>query len=826
MSALVKNGDLRPDARSEVSKRDTFEAILRVGISAKVATATTDANFRSASCESCPTHINLFQMNTITRSFGQSSPHNAPHEHFRSTGIRDRNQPFAGAFGFAENTCLNGASSWTIAENICLANLWDCGGFGTCSPRLGEPGGVLPSNVRSNDLDEAKRPRAGTVILDEDGTSRVLAADCKNTDTGELKCPSQLHGAIGFIFQEFGTPTGELAVLSRDEYRRLWIEAEYPEAFAARSPRTCMSSNASDPQLGCGRCLNEINQDPNVPASAERYCRCIRSKLFNTALGISVDALPTEYLDLCTVGHHVRRRQLTSLIINGTNVTELIIEWTRQRIAGGECAPFCAATGSFTRGVGTRVLAQFELSRTRPPAVPPGAPLLPPLPPLSPGGFIELYTVIVTLSTSLDIAEIDASILDSLAASFAREAGVPVSAVTVVVQSGSAVLQVSINTGSDSPDMGPEIQASVFDGIVSNGTTVLFGLPLTSFPSISLVTQRVPLPLPLPLPPQLPLRLLSSPLLPPPSSPHVSPPPAGGSTTLLLLSVGLVLLLIACSFAMLLFSRARRAKGVLVLRRTQPAEGFVAPSVGAVAAAVAAAADADRGAAVDSMSSALDTGAMSPHTSESAGSPRTEAQAVPGTLANVATGSPTATDLLQPNPVAVIHEVVQASAGRPTENAALGAASAEPGMMASDPTQAVSKAIGELSDGAKVAFGVLSDRLKIALSRSPRESANAAAPAPVPPAPVKREGLVQEAASIGAALDLEVTLGPRDAIQLGSAHFGEPDEGPLLEEARRLLQQQLATAGGLAGGSRAGSWAGSARERTGAPAVPDATLTA
>ena len=45
MSALVKNGDLVPSPAGLITKQQTFDALLRVGISEKVAMETTDTNF-------------------------------------------------------------------------------------------------------------------------------------------------------------------------------------------------------------------------------------------------------------------------------------------------------------------------------------------------------------------------------------------------------------------------------------------------------------------------------------------------------------------------------------------------------------------------------------------------------------------------------------------------------------------------------------------------------------------------------------------------------------------------------------------------------------
>lgn len=117
MRALVKNCDLVPGDDKKVSKQQTFDAMLRVGISEKVAKQTTDANFQTpasketAGCMKCPERINLFAMATIPadcknhdetafpkgcrnpdakiKCTGCTSPDGQPQQHFRSTGICD-----------------------------------------------------------------------------------------------------------------------------------------------------------------------------------------------------------------------------------------------------------------------------------------------------------------------------------------------------------------------------------------------------------------------------------------------------------------------------------------------------------------------------------------------------------------------------------------------------------------------------------------------------------------------------------------------------------------------------------------------------------------
>ena len=84
MSALVRNGDLVPNAAGMITKQQTFDALMHVGISKKVATETTDANFDHLDD---PKQLNVFRMNTINTDGTPDPP--GPLEHFRSTGIRD-----------------------------------------------------------------------------------------------------------------------------------------------------------------------------------------------------------------------------------------------------------------------------------------------------------------------------------------------------------------------------------------------------------------------------------------------------------------------------------------------------------------------------------------------------------------------------------------------------------------------------------------------------------------------------------------------------------------------------------------------------------------
>lgn len=77
MSLMVKAGDLVPDVYGMVTKQQTFDALLHIGISEKAAEETTDANFDHLLVQ----QVNVYRMNTITNS-GQPDPAGAL-EHFR-----------------------------------------------------------------------------------------------------------------------------------------------------------------------------------------------------------------------------------------------------------------------------------------------------------------------------------------------------------------------------------------------------------------------------------------------------------------------------------------------------------------------------------------------------------------------------------------------------------------------------------------------------------------------------------------------------------------------------------------------------------------------
>ena len=120
MSALVKNGDLVPNAAGMITKQQTFDALMHVGISKKVATETTDANFDHLDD---PKQLNVFRMNTVNDAGTPDPP--GPLEHFRSTGIRDggnQPQPDAGRYTFFDECAkFDGRGGEFSNEGVCSA---------------------------------------------------------------------------------------------------------------------------------------------------------------------------------------------------------------------------------------------------------------------------------------------------------------------------------------------------------------------------------------------------------------------------------------------------------------------------------------------------------------------------------------------------------------------------------------------------------------------------------------------------------------------------------------------------------------------------------
>ena len=202
----MRNGDLIPDQAGMITKQQTVHALLQVGISKKVVTETTDANFDHLAA---PKRMNVFRMNTIN-NFGAADPP-GPLEHFRSTGIRDGGdnpQPNLGRYvHFERCAAFDGSPDSFSSEDIssCATLVWDHETRFDVSS--------LPAVLPSNDINEDKRPNGTCGSLDSGPDN----CTCGSLDSGPDNCPSQLHGAIIFLHEEFGTPTGESAEMPRED---------------------------------------------------------------------------------------------------------------------------------------------------------------------------------------------------------------------------------------------------------------------------------------------------------------------------------------------------------------------------------------------------------------------------------------------------------------------------------------------------------------------------------------------------------------------------------------------------------------------------------
>merc|ERR1712187_537457 len=255
MSMLFKNGDLVPDGEGRVTKQETFEALLRVGVSASVARQTTDENFKPSD-----RRINILKMNTVSVSDSRRAKDpEGPIEHFRSTGMRDDTGPgnFNEAeqkFKLQEKICLdNEETEYSHAHIDCVAIVWD----------------REFTNVKSNDVNEDLRT-------------------CNKWQSGPHDCPSQLHGALHFMHHEFGSPTGVNALVSKNDFRGMWLNATYPPDFIARSPRSC-ANNRPD-HHGCQQCLDEVGSRASDSMEAQRYCRCMLATNLTHQELLQVDA--------------------------------------------------------------------------------------------------------------------------------------------------------------------------------------------------------------------------------------------------------------------------------------------------------------------------------------------------------------------------------------------------------------------------------------------------------------------------------------------------------------------------------------------------------
>ena len=341
MSAMVKNGDLLPDCEGHVTKEQVFEAMLRIGISAKVAHATSNANFDHLAEKS----LFLWGMNTITTGEGGSTARGNAPEHFRSTGIRDAadgrpdKRRYAIWHGFRRIAdSVTGFGFLTQAEVTRAIAAFDV-----------DPGEVNiygERGVHSNDVN-LEHPARAAGCGPSDSVATMQLTDDQPDETSP--CFSNLHGSITFMFQEMGTPTGPKAILSDVEMRALWLNGEYPHGFKQRSPSRCVGG-----EYGCESCWHDYTESAGQPRDAQkaRYCRCMRARDYVLSGGLNSTA---EEIVLPGV-----MSQLSP---------EYVATCTRDEDddAGRSCSPFCFAGGGEAKGSFDR---RWPQSTAIPPAVP------------------------------------------------------------------------------------------------------------------------------------------------------------------------------------------------------------------------------------------------------------------------------------------------------------------------------------------------------------------------------------------------------------------------------------------------------------------------
>jgi len=237
MLALVKNCDLTPDAEGFVTKEQVATAMRKIGISEGAIKGTTNANFDHLPE---PKRINLFEMNTIRQKYGKKERNvkwdgekipTGAIEHFRSTGIRDKNIANNRVDHAKLNQFLGGRQKFTLLDTLEATNGFDV-------------------DSSSNDVNEEARRDFGSKNADcgrwdslnlgpyiGQGNKPNMANMRKN------KCFSNLYDSITTMHMEFGTPFGEDAILSRQEMSDLWLEGKYPAGFEARRAQALLKHN-------------------------------------------------------------------------------------------------------------------------------------------------------------------------------------------------------------------------------------------------------------------------------------------------------------------------------------------------------------------------------------------------------------------------------------------------------------------------------------------------------------------------------------------------------------------------------------------------------
>ena len=185
-----------------------------------IANATADDNFEGEKCDSCPHRINPFEMNTITNDL-KFSPKGGPHEHYRSTGIRDGGV-FPNKFDAAEGACVPFGGVWDLNAITCMADFWDS-----------DPGCNKTNTAprQSNDVDINKRPAGCCVDVPE-------GEPCCESTAQNQNCRSQLHGTITFLFDSYKNQNDNVSI---EDWRGLWVDLCIP------GDNFCIPGDASSP---------------------------------------------------------------------------------------------------------------------------------------------------------------------------------------------------------------------------------------------------------------------------------------------------------------------------------------------------------------------------------------------------------------------------------------------------------------------------------------------------------------------------------------------------------------------------------------------------
>lgn len=312
MGALVKQGDLHPDCYGRVSKKQVKDAMLCTGISPDVVQKSSDANFNHlcprkkevgktdydtakhdcTGVDETTLKLNLYEMSTITEGQvggGNEAEERNAVEHFRSTGFRDRGDG-PGALALASKEIIpmskgyetrfetsTSATEWTLQSVLDATALYD-----TDTP-MSE---VALSNEQSFIENEGGRKSSDTngwfrpynCGPDDSMTSTTIVQDGVARPNTADKCFSNFFGSIAFMFQEFGTPTGLQAKMSKPELKALFMESNYPTGFTERMPRHC-GGTWPTAEFGCQTCYDDMTSQPSTEKELI-FCTCMRAADF------------------------------------------------------------------------------------------------------------------------------------------------------------------------------------------------------------------------------------------------------------------------------------------------------------------------------------------------------------------------------------------------------------------------------------------------------------------------------------------------------------------------------------------------------------------